>query len=109
MRAKLRGCQSHGAFYACDYCLARAESVPRKRIFTLKKDSAEPRTHRFLKLMGDEVQDACNAGQVLDPEETKGVVEKSVLQHLPGVNLVDSMPAEPMHLICEGVIKALLK
>jgi hypothetical protein len=113
MRAFIRRHYAHGAFFMCDVCEAEAESLSAgpgkqsKRILPYIWDSDKPRTHENLvrftnRYTKQEIHD-------MDRDEQKGVKGKSILLGLEqNFNIYNDLSVDPMHHMCEGVVKRVL-
>ncbi len=96
-RASLQGLKTHAGTFGCPYCVARKEEGK----FSSSSFGSEPRSDAALRRSAD----AIAAG---GPEEF-GVKGPSPLQHVPGLDLIRHVPAEPMHLIFLGVVRKMIR
>ena len=96
-RASLQGLKSHAANFGCPYCYAK--KVDGK--FPASTFRSGERTNRDLRRTAD----ALAAGiELVD----NGVKTRSPLAELPGLDLINDVPAEAMHLIHLGVVRKMV-
>jgi hypothetical protein len=114
-RAEWRGFLSHNARYACDLCWLPKVPVPRlkgekkaKRFWTraTQHRPEDLRTQAVVESILPQLQGL--EGDVLR-ETAKGVKERAAIMDFPGLNVIDSIVCEPMHVVNEGVQKKILQ
>ena len=106
-RAFVKKFSGHGHYHGCDYCLVRADnirvpgSVGNHRVYPNHKDEGPRRTPaQTLRLLAEGAIEADKKG---------GVKGKSLLFQLPYFDLILQVPVDPMHNLCEGIVKMLLE
>ncbi len=97
-RAVLQGMKTHASTYGCHYCMA--SKVNGK--FPSSTYGAEARTDAELR----RVADALEAGEDVD---SRGVKGPSLLRSIRGLDLINDVPTEAMHLICLGVVRRMMR
>ena len=103
MRALLRNQKSHSGKKACDYCYGSA-AHDRRPIWGVRTLNQEPRTMSRL------LQDYEDHDENGTPLEVFGYNGKSaLLDLLPGFDIVENVPVDPMHLLYLGIARALFE
>ncbi len=97
-RAVLQGMKTHASTQGCHYCMAAKVNGK----FPSSTFGAEPRTDAAIR----RVADALEAGEIVEGHGVKG---HSPLRHVPGIDLVNDIPSEAMHLICLGVVRRMMR
>lgn len=83
-------CISYNGFFSCSKCVQKGKYVKGRVCFP--KTNCKKRTN----------ENFCNKIQ------RKHHVGNSILENIPGINMVSSFPLEYMHLVCLGVVKKML-
>ncbi len=116
-RSEVRNWKGHNSYDGCTMCLQTGASYHtrdgHKVIWPYYRDEACPRTHKgvreYLRARAESREQGGAAGAAgTDTDQGKGVIGESPLMALPGFDIVLHVPAEPMHLLYEGIIKLLI-
>ncbi len=97
-RASLQGLKSHAATAGCPYCFARKVN----KHWPSSTSGGRPRTDEEIRRKAEEIAE----GILDDGEGIKGI---SPLVDVPGLDLINDVPAEAMHLIFLGVTRKMIK
>lgn len=106
-RAEVRCLQGHAAYYACDYCEAKAVCIKNKgetgskRVWPSSVLPARQRTH-------DDMLRRANESSRRQPGANAGVTGRSALFDLDNFDVVKDIIVDPMHHLHEGLVKAIL-
>ncbi len=103
MRAFLRNQKGHNSKKGCDYCYAEAR-YQKKTIWGIATINKRPRT--FQSLLRD-YQEHDDLGTPLDKFGYKG--KSALVDLLPGFDVVDQIPVDPMHVLYLGVARCLFE
>ncbi len=97
-RSSLRGLKSHAANFSCPYCHAcKVDGHYPSNTFR-----QAPRSDSEIRRVAELVEN----GRVTNSE---GVKCRSILNNVKGLDLVNDIPAEPMHLVWLGIVRKMIK
>ena len=113
-RSNLRCALCHSAYYACEYCEAKAQYItgldPKNKVrghltWPFSTYHGPQRTMESIMEIVGKIEN----GQKLTRDEAKGFTGTSHLLHQKKFSLINNLPCEYMHLTCIGVIKRMVE
>jgi hypothetical protein len=107
MRASIRQQKQHGAYWACDYCLQRAEYLRQTgMVFPYRSGGpAPPRTTELIRAKADLWDAIPSKERDKRDDDLQGVIGRSPLLDLVGYDIVGGVSGDAMHLVYLGVVK----
>ena len=108
-RSTAKNCYGHSAYFPCEYCFSRGVLVKvgnnRKITWPSSTAGGELRTASKVR----DIVERLENGEVLRPNEKKGVKGRSIFLDLPNFDYVNDTPTEYLHSSCLGVTKRLVE
>ena len=110
-RSNLKCTKCHSAYFACEYCMAKAVLIQetnkngrkiQKLVWPASTLDGEQRTLENVKEITDKIRDS---NVPLSIDECKGFIGISHLLNQPNFHFITDIPAEYMHSSCLGTVK----
>lgn len=114
MRAEILNMKGHAGFCSCSKCeiigTTSAGGTKKTVLFPSYMAEDQPkRTHEKWMEVLAMIEDAKAKNVKLTDDDTKGIKGPSPLTKIPGFDIVQNVPLEPLHLLFLGCARGLLK